>query len=121
MEEKLAPIVVIIDEFADLADQLESKKEQNAFYKPVQRIAQAGRSRGIHLVMLVPTASKKARTQYSVYAVEYRHRLIPLNLALANRVIDNQMRNIFKKINIKKPCNHCLYSDKELNSLITVG
>ena len=49
--EKLAPIVVVIDEFADLADQLESRKEQNAFYKPVQRIAQAGRSRGIHLVI----------------------------------------------------------------------
>ena len=65
-EEKLAPIVVIIDEFADLADQLESKKEQNAFYKPVQRIAQAGRSRGIHLVIctqrpeakLVPPTTK---------------------------------------------------------------
>lgn len=49
--EKLAPIVVVIDEFADLADQLETTKEKNAFYKPVQRIAQAGRSRGIHLVI----------------------------------------------------------------------
>ena len=65
-EEKLAPIVVVIDEFADLADQLESKKEQNAFYKPVQHIAQAGRSRGIHLVIctqrpeakLVPSTTK---------------------------------------------------------------
>lgn len=50
-EEKLAPIVVVIDEFADLADQLESTKEKNAFYKPVRRIAQAGRSRGIHLII----------------------------------------------------------------------
>lgn len=64
--EKLAPIVVIIDEFADLADQLETTKEKNAFYKPVQRIAQAGRSRGIHLVIctqrpeakLVPPTTK---------------------------------------------------------------
>jgi hypothetical protein len=64
--EKLAPMVVVIDEFADLADQLETKKEQNAFYKPVQRIAQAGRSRGIHLVIctqrpeakLVPSTTK---------------------------------------------------------------
>ena len=64
--EKLAPIVVVIDEFADLADQLETKREQNAFYKPVQRIAQAGRSRGIHLVIctqrpeakLVPSTTK---------------------------------------------------------------
>jgi len=66
VEKKLAPIVVVIDEFADLADQLETKKEQNAFYKPVQRIAQAGRSRGIHLVIctqrpeakLVPSTTK---------------------------------------------------------------
>ena len=65
-EKKLSPIVVVIDEFADLADQLETKKEQNAFYKPVQRIAQAGRSRGIHLVIctqrpeakLVPSTTK---------------------------------------------------------------
>lgn len=63
---KLAPIVVVIDEFADLADQLETKREQSAFYKPVQRIAQAGRSRGIHLVIctqrpeakLVPSTTK---------------------------------------------------------------
>lgn len=50
-DEKLAPIVVVIDEFADLADQLETTKERNAFYKPVRRIAQAGRSRGIHLII----------------------------------------------------------------------
>lgn len=64
--EKLEPIVVVIDEFADLADQLETTKEKNAFYKPVQRIAQAGRSRGIHLVIctqrpeakLVPATTK---------------------------------------------------------------
>ena len=50
-KEKLAPIIVVIDEFADLADQLETTKEKNAFYKPVRRIAQAGRSRGIHLII----------------------------------------------------------------------
>lgn len=66
VDKKLAPIVVVIDEFADLADQLETTKERNAFYKPVQRIAQAGRSRGIHLVIctqrpeakLVPATTK---------------------------------------------------------------
>ncbi len=65
-EKKLSPIVVVIDEFADLADQLETKKEQDAFYKPVQRIAATGRSRGIHLVIctqrpeakLVPSTTK---------------------------------------------------------------
>ena len=65
-EKKLEPIVVVIDEFADLADQLVTKKEKDAFFKPVQRIAQAGRSRGIHLVIctqrpeakLVPPTTK---------------------------------------------------------------
>ena len=64
--QKLEPIVVVIDEFADLADQMETKKERDAFFKPVQQIAQTGRSRGIHLVVctqrpeakLVPPTTK---------------------------------------------------------------
>lgn len=48
---KLAPMVVVIDEFADLADQLETKKEKEAFFTPVKRIAQIGRKRGIHMVL----------------------------------------------------------------------
>ena len=48
---KLAPMVVVIDEFADLADQLETRKEKEAFFTPVKRIAQIGRKRGIHLVL----------------------------------------------------------------------
>jgi len=50
-KEKLAPMVVVIDEFADLADQLETKKDKEAFFTPVKRIAQIGRKRGIHLVL----------------------------------------------------------------------
>jgi len=50
-DEKLAPLVVVIDEFADLADQLEKKKDKDAFFTPVKRIAQIGRKRGIHLVV----------------------------------------------------------------------
>lgn len=65
-KEKLSPIVVVIDEFADLADQLSNKKEREDFYTQVQRIAQTGRSRGIHLVVctqrpeakLVPPTTK---------------------------------------------------------------
>ena len=63
---KMSPIVVIIDEFADLADQLGNKKEKDDFYTQVQRIAQTGRSRGIHLIVctqrpeakLVPPTTK---------------------------------------------------------------
>ncbi len=50
-EVKLAPMVVVIDEFADLSDQLEKKKDKEAFFTPVKRIAQIGRKRGIHLVL----------------------------------------------------------------------
>jgi hypothetical protein len=50
-KEKLAPLVVIVDEFADLTDQLSSRQERNDFYTPIRKIAQTGRSRGIHLVL----------------------------------------------------------------------
>jgi S-DNA-T family DNA segregation ATPase FtsK/SpoIIIE len=50
-KEKLAPLVVIIDEFADLTDQLGTKKEKEAFFTPIRQIVQIGRKRGIHLVL----------------------------------------------------------------------
>ena len=63
---KLKPLVVIVDEFADLTDQLSSKREKEAFYTPIRKIASTGRSRGIHLVLctqrpsadLVPSSIK---------------------------------------------------------------
>lgn len=50
-DDKLAPMVVVVDEFADLTDQLSSKKDKEDFYKPIRQIAQIGRKRGIHLVL----------------------------------------------------------------------
>jgi hypothetical protein len=50
-EEKLAPMVVVVDEFADLTDQLGNRREKEAFYTPIRQIAQIGRKRGIHLVL----------------------------------------------------------------------
>lgn len=60
-EDKMPPLVVVVDEFADLTDQLGRNKD--AFYTNIRRIAQIGRKRGIHLVLctqrpsanLVPT------------------------------------------------------------------
>jgi hypothetical protein len=49
--EKLSPLVVIIDEFADLTDQLTTTRDKNNFYAIFKEIAQAGRSKGIHLVL----------------------------------------------------------------------
>jgi hypothetical protein len=50
-DEKLAPMVVLVDEFADLTDQLGNKRDKEAFYTPIRQIAQIGRKRGIHLVL----------------------------------------------------------------------
>jgi hypothetical protein len=60
----LPPFVVIVDEFADLADQLGGNRaRREAFYTNLRRVAQLGRKRGVHLVLctqrpsadLVPT------------------------------------------------------------------
>jgi DNA segregation ATPase FtsK/SpoIIIE-like protein len=60
----LPPLVVVIDEFADLTDQLSGDRNaKQAFYDTVRRIAQLGRKRGVHLILctqrpsadLVPT------------------------------------------------------------------
>jgi hypothetical protein len=47
----IPPIVVLVDEFADLVDQLSSSAEKNDFYSQIRRIAQMGRKRGVHLVL----------------------------------------------------------------------
>jgi len=61
----LPPLVIIIDEFADLSDQLsDDKRAKNAFHDNIRRIAQLGRKRGVHLILctqrpsadLVPTS-----------------------------------------------------------------
>lgn len=63
-ETPLPPLVVVVDEFADLADQLGTNRvAKDAFYTNIRRIAQLGRNRGVHLVLctqrpsanLVPT------------------------------------------------------------------
>jgi len=66
VKDRLAPIVVVIDEFADIADQFSKKAEREEFYSVVRRIVQIGRKRGIHMVLctqrpsanLVPTDIK---------------------------------------------------------------
>lgn len=63
-EEKLPPYVIVVDEFADLADQLAgSRSAKDEFYRHIRRVAQLGRNRGVHLILctqrpsaeLVPT------------------------------------------------------------------
>jgi len=60
----LPPFVIVVDELADLADQLsDNKPAREAFYTSLRRVAQLGRSRGVHLILctqrpsadLVPT------------------------------------------------------------------
>jgi DNA segregation ATPase FtsK/SpoIIIE-like protein len=46
----LPPFVLLIDELADLADEL-TGAAKNAFYAQLRRVAQMGRARGVHLVL----------------------------------------------------------------------
>jgi DNA segregation ATPase FtsK/SpoIIIE-like protein len=57
-ESPLPLIVVVIDEFADLADVMESKEQREEFDLALRRLAQRARSVGIHLVIATqrPTA-----------------------------------------------------------------
>jgi len=48
-EQSIVPLIVLIDEFADIM--LSGKKSADAFLNLVQRVAQVGRSRLIHLVL----------------------------------------------------------------------
>lgn len=59
IEQKLRPIVIVVDEFADLSDQANrNRATRDEFYTNIRRIAQIGRSRSIHLVLCTqrPTA-----------------------------------------------------------------
>jgi DNA segregation ATPase FtsK/SpoIIIE-like protein len=56
-DEPLRPLVVIIDEYADLIDSLGS--DSDAFETNVRRIAQKARSVGIHLVISTQRPSAK--------------------------------------------------------------
>jgi hypothetical protein len=85
-EEKLAPLVVVVDEFADLTDQLSSRQEKNDFYTPIRKIAQAGRSRGIHLILC--TQRPSADLVPSNIKAQLNGRLaLRVNDAIASRMI----------------------------------
>jgi len=53
----LHPIVVVVDEVADLADQFTNDRDRAQFYRQLRRIAQLGRSRGVHLVLFTQRPS----------------------------------------------------------------
>lgn len=54
-------------------------------------------------VLLSPIKSKKARTEYSVFAVKIRRGFIPINLSIANRTIEEQInRRIFSFLGKRK-------------------
>ncbi len=58
-EPQLPPLVVLVDEFADLADNIDSRDERDAFFRTLRQIAQAGRSRGIHLILCTQRPSAR--------------------------------------------------------------
>lgn len=56
---QLPPVVVVVDEFADLADNIPNRDEREDFFRTLRQIAQAGRSRGIHLILCTQRPSAK--------------------------------------------------------------
>jgi len=56
---QLPPVVVLVDEFADLADNIDNRDKREAFFRTLRQIAQAGRSRGIHLILCTQRPSAK--------------------------------------------------------------
>ena len=44
-------------------------------------------------VLLVPTQTKNARTQYALFAVPYKKSYIILNTSMANRAIENSIHS----------------------------
>lgn len=126
MQDKLAPIVVVIDEFADLADQLSTKQERDAFYRPVQRIAQAGRSRGIHLV--VCTQRPEAKLVPPTTKAQLNGRVaLRVNDGISSRMIidepDAQYLQkygdmIFKNGDEKERCQGYLISVEEVDEIV---
>jgi hypothetical protein len=85
-EKKLAPLIVIVDEFADLTDQLSGKREKEAFYTPIRKIVQSGRSRGIHLVLCTQRPSADF-VPSSIKAQLHGRLALRVNDAIASRMI----------------------------------
>ena len=126
-DNKLAPIVVIIDEFADLSDQLSTKQEKEAFFAPVKRIAQIGRKRGMHLVLctqrpsatLVPSNIKSQITGRVALSVNDGNssRMILEDSGDARYLLKHGDM-IYKNINITERAQGYFISGEELESLI---
>lgn len=58
-------------------------------------------------VLLKPTKTMGARTQYAVYAVRYGRRYILVNLSLANKIIEEQLyRRYFSFLGARKKISH---------------
>jgi hypothetical protein len=126
-DKKLKPLVVIVDEFADLTDQLSSKREKEAFYTPIRKIAQAGRSRGIHLVLC--TQRPSADLVPSSIKSQLNGRLaLRVNDAIASRMIIDEPGAqslqkhgdmLFKKDSIVEHVQGYFISTSEVENIIS--
>lgn len=83
----LAPWVVVVDELADLADQLDSDRHAKAaFYLNLRRIAQLGRNRGVHLILCTQRPSADL-VPTNIRALMNARVSLNLNDATASRMI----------------------------------
>lgn len=90
-ESPLAPFVVVVDEFADLADQLAGKKKQrDDFYTVIRRIAQLGRNRGVHLILCTQRPSVDL-VPSNIRTLMNTRVALRMNDAIASRMILDDM------------------------------
>jgi DNA segregation ATPase FtsK/SpoIIIE-like protein len=83
----LAPWVVVVDELADLAGQLDGDRHaQAAFYLNLRRIAQLGRNRGVHLILCTQRPSADLLPT-NIRALMNARVSLNLNDATASRMI----------------------------------
>ena len=127
MAEQIRPIVIIVDEFADLGDQVsDDRKAREEFYTSIRKIAQTGRNRSIHLILCTqrPTADLLPS---SVKAQMNARVALKVNSALDSRIILDQDGAeqllgrgdmLFKEANIFERVQGYLISPKEIEEFL---
>jgi DNA segregation ATPase FtsK/SpoIIIE-like protein len=125
--EQIRPIVIIVDEFADLGDQVsDDRKAREEFYTSIRKIAQTGRNRSIHLILCTqrPTADLLPS---NVKAQMNARVALKVNSALDSRIILDQDGAeqllgrgdmLFKEASIFERVQGYLISRKEIDEFL---
>lgn len=87
----MPPLVLVIDEFADLSDQLTGDKAaKQRFHDNIRRVAQLGRKRGVHLVLCTQRPSADL-VPTNIRSLLNARIALRVNDAIASRMILDEM------------------------------